>query len=207
MIDNIEKLKESLVSTLIEKTEKYEVEWKWFKVDDKEELEKKHIFAYSKRPKRLFPYNIDAVSEEFPETYVIVAEESMFVKIKYYEKEKNGNEYLKGKLRYGLIKGYNSDSDDGEAMLSLVCDRKDSKFYVPIITSNSSEECHKKLEELYYLAEFKMHSEMKLIEKWMNGEFEKIEKEIKEEKEAKKLKKKEEKEAKKIEKNENKFQK
>lgn len=189
-MNNVEKLKESLVNTLIEKTENYEIEWKWFKAEDKYN---KDSFLNSLKQKRVFPYDYENVSDDFPEKYSIIAEESMFAKVKYYEKNKNGKEYVKGKLRYGLIKGYNEESNTSHSMLSLVCDREGSKTYTPIITSNSSKEYHEKLEQLYYLAEFTMHKEIKLIEKWMNGEFESIGKEIKEKEKAKKLEKKEKK--------------
>lgn len=109
----------------------------------------------------------------------------MFVIIKYYKKK--NKKYIEKKLRYGLIKGYNSDEKKGEPMLSLVCDKKSASYYIPIITSNSSETCRKELEELYYLAEFKMYNEMKLIEKWISGEFDEAAKEFEKQKAVNKL--------------------
>ncbi|WP_145146533.1 hypothetical protein [Paenibacillus xylanexedens] len=186
MINNIDKFKESLIRKLLEKTDKYEIEWKWFDADEQEDLERKHYF-YSTRPERRFPYDNEDILSDFPENYKIIADESMFVTIKYYKKK--NKKYVKKKLRYGLIKGANSDEKMKGTMLSLICDKKSANYYIPIITSNSSEECRKELEELYYLAEFKMQNEMKLIEKWISGEFDEAAEEFEKQKAANKLEK------------------
>lgn len=188
MINNIQEFKKSLLKNLIEKTEKYEIEWKWFTENFGKVLEEKHSIFYLENTKRLFPYNNEDILSDFPENYKIIAEESMFVTIKYYKKKKKLKEK---KLRYGLIKGYNADAKTGENMLSLVCDKKSARYYIPIITSNSSEKFHEELEKLYYLAEFKMYSEMKIIEKWISGNFDEDAKQFKKQEAENKLKKRE----------------
>lgn len=187
--DNIVKFKDSLLSKLIDKTSDYQLKWRWFSSEDEDDLLKKLNNYYKNRPKKSFPYDTNDILDDFPQNYKIIVDESMYVTIKYYIKNKKGKPKEK-KLRYGLIKGVDPDDNNSKCMLSLVCDRKDSEFYVPIITRNATEANLEKLKKLYFLAEFKMDKEMKIIERWITNEFDDIEKNIKRKKEQKKILKK-----------------
>ncbi len=171
MTSNIEDFKKSLLKSLIDKTMRYEIEWK--------------SFGYNSI---MFPYKEESILSDFAEQYKLITEESMFATIKYYKKNKKIEEK---ELRFALIKCI-SEKEADKIVFSLICDKEASKKgYTSLIISDSSESFFEKLEELYQLAGFKMSSEIKIIEKWMSGDFEEDSKQFKKQEEENKIKKRE----------------